>query len=101
MKLTPNQRVVLAVLAGVDAGLIAAEVAARSGRRYVPGVVRVLESLRGDGLVSPLDVQAARRWRITDAGRSALRYSRARNSIQDAGCAATPPARITARSPAG
>jgi len=104
MKLTPNQRVVLAVLAGADGGLIAAEVAARSGRRYVPGVIRVLESLRGDGLVSPLDIQAqaVRRWRITEAGLSALtRYSRLRNSLQDSARATTPPVRATAQSPAG
>lgn len=72
MKLTPNQSAVLAVLASGDGGIVAAEVAARSGRQYVPGVVRVLESLREDGLVSPLDGPAARRWRITEAGRSAL-----------------------------
>jgi hypothetical protein len=91
MKLTPNQRVVLAVLAGTDGGLYVAEIAARSGRRYVPGVIRVLESLRGDGLVSPLDIEAARRWRITEAGRSALtRYSRAGPSAQDPARAAPP-----------
>jgi hypothetical protein len=85
MKLTPNQRVVLAVLAGADGGLVAADVAARSGRRYVPGVIRVLESLRGDGLVSPLDGQAARRWRITEIGQSALtRHFRVRVSAQTA-----------------
>lgn len=80
MNLTHNQWVVLAVLAGAEGGVTAAEVAARSGRRYVPGVVRVLESLRPEGLVSPLDGQAARRWRITEAGQSALtRHRRIRS----------------------
>src|ERR1017187_3749222 len=79
MKLTPNQRDVLAVLAGGD-GLVAVEVARRLGRQHVPGVIRALESLRGDGLVSPLVGQAGRRWRITEAGRSAfVRHSRVRS----------------------
>jgi len=91
MKLTPNQRVVLAVLAGSDGALFVAEIAARSGRRYVPGVIRVLESLRDDGLASALDLQAARRWRITEAGRSALTgYARVRGSDQDPARAAPP-----------
>jgi hypothetical protein len=81
MKLTPNQCDVLAVLASRD-GMITAEVVARSGRRYVPGVVRVLESLRGDGLVCVLDGYAIRRWRITEAGQSALnRYRHLRKSV--------------------
>jgi hypothetical protein len=81
MKLTPNQRDVLAVLAGGD-GLVAVEVAGRLGRRYVPGVIRALESLRGDGLVSPLAGEAGRGWRITDAGRSALvRHARVRGQV--------------------
>jgi hypothetical protein len=80
MKLTSNQRDVLAVLAGRD-GVVAAEVVARSGRRYVPGVIRVLESLRGDGLASPLNGQAGRRWRITEAGYAALvRHGQVRDS---------------------
>jgi DNA-binding MarR family transcriptional regulator len=90
MKLTPNQCEVLAVLADGDR-LAVTEVAGRSGRQYVPGVVRVLESLRGDGLVSPLDGQAARRWSITEAGRSALtRHFRVRSSVPNATSAAQP-----------
>src|ERR1022692_4266496 len=81
MKLTPNQCDVLAVLASQD-GLITAKVVAHSGRRYVPGVVRVLESLRGDALVCVLDSKAVRRWRITEAGQSALtRYRQVRSSV--------------------
>src|ERR1022692_4346308 len=88
MKLTSNQRDVLAVLAGRD-GLVAAEVVARSGRRYVPGVIRVLESLRGDGLASPLDSLSGRRWRITDAGHDALvRHGQIRGPAAGIACAA-------------
>jgi hypothetical protein len=79
MKLTPNQCDVLAALIGGDQ-LIAAEVAARSGRQYIPGVIRALESLRDDGLVALLDGPAGRRWRITEPGQAALaRHSRVRS----------------------
>jgi len=66
MKLTPNQRSVLSELADGEC-LSAAEIARRSGRQHLPGVIRVLESLRDSGLISRLDGPVTRRWQAAGA----------------------------------
>jgi len=66
MKLTPNQRSVMVALADGEC-LSAAEIARRSGRQYLPGVIRVLESLRDCGLIWRLDGPVTPRWQAAGA----------------------------------